>query len=343
MSETDETDEIAPPRNEPTEMAIACRNCGSLDVQQWCPVCGQENVPSALPVREILLGFLDEFLKFDTRIWTTLKALATRPGFLTNEYLEGRRVRYVAPIKLYLALSFVLFVLFTLFPQTEKKSDAGGEVTGLSSGINTAGFLLDTFSPSRPAASPSPTPVPSPTPKATPDPDETPDEREAREKERVRVKHADACADVSKSIQELSREEARESRDRMRRDAWVSANRSTLNLLRIPLFALLLAFLLRKETKRLYVEHLIFALHYQCFDFLRDLGSMVVRPLPILGWLLSGLLTLGGIVYFVMASQSVYKLPLKRLITVTIAFLILSTLAVYVTGFTAGIVYRLMA
>jgi hypothetical protein len=110
------------------EGATTCRNCGSEDVRQFCPACGQENVPSALPVREILQGFLDELLKFDTKILVTLKLLVTVPGFLTQEYLEGKRVRYVAPIKLYMALSILLFLTFTFFRQAEEKSDSGGRL-----------------------------------------------------------------------------------------------------------------------------------------------------------------------------------------------------------------------
>nr|WP_255578221.1 DUF3667 domain-containing protein [Chitinophaga sp. sic0106] len=40
----------------------------------------------------------------------TLKYLMIRPGFLTREYMAGRRVRYVNPIKLYVFVSFVFFL-----------------------------------------------------------------------------------------------------------------------------------------------------------------------------------------------------------------------------------------
>ncbi len=337
--------------NEETEkQAPACRNCGSPDVQHWCPVCGQENVPSALPVREILLGFLEEFLKFDTRLWVTLKALAIQPGFLTSEYLLGRRVRYSAPIKLYLSLSFVAFFVFTFFPGTARKSESSGNPVGFTQGQSLVATIQDmratpsptpapTPDPKAPKPTPAPTPAPTPTP--PPDPDETPEERterlEKERKEALVAQHTDACSDVATTV--AVKEKIR--RDEVRRDAWVSANRSTLNLLQIPLYALLLAFLFRKDTKRLYVEHLIFALHYQCFDQLRDLVGAVLGGIPILGTLIRFGLTLYGLAYFVLAAQKVYELPLKRLIVLTLGFLLLAGIAVWITGITAGIVYRL--
>jgi hypothetical protein len=315
--------------SEPTKPA-GCANCGWTEIERFCPHCGQENVPSALPIREIVLSFLDEFLKFDTKLWITLKALVTKPGFLTTEYLVGRRVRYVAPIKLFLALSFVTFLVFALFPEVEKASDSGGELTGFSQGYRLASSLVPAGA-NKSSESEEPPARPTATPSL--DPDEDADAKQERREAAAKAKHDEACSDVAQTVaeKELKR------RDAIRRDAWVSANRSTLNLLRIPLYALLLLFLFRKDTKRLYVEHLVFALHYQSFDQLRDIVSTTLRPVPMLGTAL----TLYGLWYFVRAASAVYGLPIKRLIGLMFGFLILATAVTAITGFTAGIVYRL--
>jgi len=47
----------------------------------------------------------------DSRLWRTLWYLLTKPGFLTVEFLEGRRARYLPPFRLYLVLSVVLFLV----------------------------------------------------------------------------------------------------------------------------------------------------------------------------------------------------------------------------------------
>ncbi len=49
-------------------------------------------------------------------MWKTLKLLFTRPGRLTREYLDGRRRRYVLPLRLYLTCSFLFFLVVKLTP-----------------------------------------------------------------------------------------------------------------------------------------------------------------------------------------------------------------------------------
>jgi hypothetical protein len=56
----------------------------------------------------------DELLNWDSRFWRTLLPLLLRPGFLTAEFIAGRRARYVPPFRLYLLISFVLFLFVSL-------------------------------------------------------------------------------------------------------------------------------------------------------------------------------------------------------------------------------------
>jgi hypothetical protein len=51
---------------------------------------------------------------FDSLIFRTLFPLLFRPGFLVNEYLAGRRARYLNPIRMYVFLSIVFFSIFFL-------------------------------------------------------------------------------------------------------------------------------------------------------------------------------------------------------------------------------------
>lgn len=49
-------------------------------------------------------------------LWRTLAMLLRRPGQLTLEWLQGRRQRWVNPLRLYLSVSFVFFVTAALLP-----------------------------------------------------------------------------------------------------------------------------------------------------------------------------------------------------------------------------------
>lgn len=80
----------------------------------YCAVCGQGtklHVPSA---REFLHEFVGHYIALEGRLWQTLWMLVRKPGMLTAEYLAGRRIRYVEPLRLYLTFSIVFFALFKL-------------------------------------------------------------------------------------------------------------------------------------------------------------------------------------------------------------------------------------
>jgi len=89
-----------------------CLNCNFTlrPEDNYCPNCGQENNIRNLKVRYLIVEFFDGLYCFDTKIWNTVKASIIKPGRMTAEYLEGKRVRYVPPLKLYLFISFVFFL-----------------------------------------------------------------------------------------------------------------------------------------------------------------------------------------------------------------------------------------
>ncbi len=87
-----------------------CKNCNSKLIGRFCFNCGQKSEQHVL-FSDIKQDFLDEAFDYDARIFKTLKFLFARPGFLTIEYCNGKRVKYLQPIKLYILSSvFYYFV-----------------------------------------------------------------------------------------------------------------------------------------------------------------------------------------------------------------------------------------
>jgi hypothetical protein len=89
-----------------------CLNCGAPVASSYCAQCGQKThlhrtIGDA--VHEMVHGVLH----FDTKFWRTLPLLATRPGFLTRDYIEGRRVRYISPFALFLMTIFLTYIVFS--------------------------------------------------------------------------------------------------------------------------------------------------------------------------------------------------------------------------------------
>ncbi|NNF67655.1 MAG: DUF3667 domain-containing protein [Gammaproteobacteria bacterium] len=60
-----------------------------------------------------------DLFEIDSRVWRTLFPLLRRPGFLTTEYLRGRRVHYTPPLRLYLVTSLIFFLFVFVNPASD--------------------------------------------------------------------------------------------------------------------------------------------------------------------------------------------------------------------------------
>lgn len=90
---------------------VKCENCGHEFQGHFCPNCGQEVAEFNRPFGFVIYDFVGNFFAFDTRFFQTFKYLLFRPGFLTSEFFQGRRVRYSPPFRIFVFLSFILFIL----------------------------------------------------------------------------------------------------------------------------------------------------------------------------------------------------------------------------------------
>ncbi|WP_185144994.1 DUF3667 domain-containing protein [Epilithonimonas vandammei] len=93
-----------------------CLNCGHIIEEKYCPNCGQQNIKTRQQFHYLFTHFIEDFTHYDGQFWGTLKNLVFKPGKLTNTYLEGKRQKFVPPVKLYIFTSFITFFLFAVFP-----------------------------------------------------------------------------------------------------------------------------------------------------------------------------------------------------------------------------------
>jgi hypothetical protein len=91
-----------------------CPNCEAVSDGRFCPQCGQHQDTTLVAVRDWLHEVADELFLVDAKLPKTLTRLVLRPGALTAEWLLGRRTRYVAPIRLYLVVAAVFFLLWPI-------------------------------------------------------------------------------------------------------------------------------------------------------------------------------------------------------------------------------------
>ena len=89
--------------------SVICGNCEAPLTGPYCAQCGQPARDRLVPFRQFVRSLVRDFFAFDTRFFRTLLPLLFQPGRLTNEYVAGRRARYMPPIRLYVVMSVLFF------------------------------------------------------------------------------------------------------------------------------------------------------------------------------------------------------------------------------------------
>ena len=120
-----------------------CLNCGTGLAGPFCAQCGQRDIPPYPSVRELAVDAFWELSGWDGRFASTVRTLVRRPGLLTREFLEGRRARYISPLRLYLLCSLLYFVSAAAAPDVKLESGAT-----MSAGLRTSATIQrDTSGP----------------------------------------------------------------------------------------------------------------------------------------------------------------------------------------------------
>jgi hypothetical protein len=88
-----------------------CANCGTELEGKFCHKCGQENLELKENFGHMMTHAISDYFHFDHQFFHTLRPLVFSPGKLTNEYMAGRRVQYLHPVKMYIFISLVYFLL----------------------------------------------------------------------------------------------------------------------------------------------------------------------------------------------------------------------------------------
>ncbi len=93
----------------------ACLNCGHilhLD-DKYCPNCSQANSTKKLVLKDFLDEFFSNLINYDSKLLATLYAMVIKPGTITRDYINGKRIRYTNPFRFLLSLAFLYFLLVT--------------------------------------------------------------------------------------------------------------------------------------------------------------------------------------------------------------------------------------
>ncbi|MEH6434909.1 DUF3667 domain-containing protein [Massilia sp. DD77] len=256
-----------------------CKNCGASTTGNYCHQCGQAthlHVPSAF---EFLHEFVGHYVALEGKLWKSLKLLLFKPGFLTREYIEGRRVRYLEPLRLYLSFSIIFFALFKFGGLDFNVMSTDRDELNRAA-VESAAAAKDAREDKEAAEVKRPV---------------TPEDLAALEQTEKRI--VDAASSVSpklgRSTQDLLDQPEKERSDALKRAFFGNAPYAIFALM--PIFALFLKILYLGKG-RTYGEHFLFALHTNAFAFFM-LSLLVLVPE---GW---------GIVSFALIVWLTFYLP----------------------------------
>lgn len=88
-----------------------CKNCGTSLEGPYCHKCGQHDFDFHQSFRHVLHEVLEDLFHFDGKFFKGIYDLLFRPGWLTNEFNAGRRARHMPPLRLYIFISLIYFLV----------------------------------------------------------------------------------------------------------------------------------------------------------------------------------------------------------------------------------------
>ncbi len=88
-----------------------CRNCGAGLLGPWCHACGQSAHDFHRHAHHLVAETVESVFHADGRLWRTLWGLSLAPARLTRDYIDGHRAPQIPPLRLFLVVTFLLFLV----------------------------------------------------------------------------------------------------------------------------------------------------------------------------------------------------------------------------------------
>lgn len=117
-----------------------CLNCDSQisEENNFCPVCGQVNDMNRISLKQYFSEYLAGFYSFDNRFIKTIVPLVLKPGLVSKNYVEGKRMRYVNPFQLYLHITILFFLVLGIFSTIDQFQPGSDRKSEILKELNTA-------------------------------------------------------------------------------------------------------------------------------------------------------------------------------------------------------------
>jgi len=337
-----------------------CLNCGEKILGEYCYQCGQKNTVRQISIWLLISDILDDYITLDSKLGKSLFLLFFKPGTLTKEYNAGRHVKYIRPLRLYLTASLLYFFLFSFtlsmygtklqkieieeIPISELNKPISGETAADSIQSEVAG---ETAADSLPSERPNEGTADS-LPSKNPDPGTSililgmePHEIDSII-EHMRVTLDDTSTTYFESkintflITQWERVRAQTMKELMSSIlSDLERNLPKIMFFLLPIFALILK-VIYLRTRKFYVEHLIFSLHFHTFLFF-IMSLVILIKIDMIG-----LIAFVIILVYLFLSMKTTHAQSNVLTMAKFTLLLGSYIAVLVLSFATAILFALL-
>jgi hypothetical protein len=332
-------------RRRQRELLTHCENCGAQLTGRYCAQCGQAAIDYRRSFRHVIIDVLDSFLNWDSKFFATIGLLIAKPWRLTNEFLAGKRVRYLHPLRLYLLASILFFFAVNYgaksIPSTKLSDKDRAEIQEeLKNEEDLPPAARTKIEQALNLDSPAPAPTAQADEHASPKPEqhETPNQGDFGPLLQL---GSDKPSTLGKWFEQRAKEKFGEHGANYRVFLITLINNLPgMMLCCIPLFAFVLKILyLRRRI--FYIDHLVYALHIHTFAYvgimligLITIGLNRAAPGPLAGWII-GLLWLAFAVQIFLSIRRVYRqgwfFSLVKFCFGGVAYLVVLSMALFAT------------
>ena len=103
-----------------------CANCGNVYEGNFCPICGQKfNIEAKATWKSVSQDLMRVSGRETSSLVGTLMQLIARPGYLINDYINGRRQSSYSPVSILFFFSIAVYIEESLFGHVHLQSYMG--------------------------------------------------------------------------------------------------------------------------------------------------------------------------------------------------------------------------
>lgn len=90
-----------------------CLNCGHpMELtDRYCSYCSQLNTTKPLTLTDFFGEFIGSIITYDSKFRYTLRDLLFKPGTISRNFVDGKRLQYANPFRFFLSVSIIYFIV----------------------------------------------------------------------------------------------------------------------------------------------------------------------------------------------------------------------------------------